>query len=164
VTILYNCNFFEVQFPWLGVLKLSSLWLTMPHPKDVVHFDMVHFWPKIVEKPLKKTWGFVKMRKFATSRLKKKISSSRLQSWSRPWPSHRTDYKSPWIVFQNTIPPRILENQCNSLIFLLQCAVFLSILFVSLSRYRLFWHSSQKFACESELFSVVALHFSRICQ
>jgi hypothetical protein len=59
--------------------------------------------------------------------------------------------------------PRILQNQCNSVIFLLQYAT------VTLSCDRLSWHSSQKFASESAnisrraLFSVVALHFRQLC-
>jgi hypothetical protein len=66
------------------------------------------------------------------------------------------------------MPPLILENQCNFVIFLLQHAFF-SIhpvcIHGSLSCDCLSWHSSQKFAIESAniirsaLFSVVALHF-----
>jgi hypothetical protein len=65
------------------------------------------------------------------------------------------------------MPPRILENQCKYVIFLLQHAIF-SIhpirIHGSLSCDRLFWHSSQKLASEPAniirraLFSVVALH------
>jgi hypothetical protein len=122
----------------------------------------------------------IHLSKFVTSRLKK--NSHPVMVTSRALPSHRTNYKSPWnrrgsssetqFLQVLKMPPRILPNQCNSVIFLLQYAIF-SIhpvrIHGSLSCDRFSWHSSQKFASESAniilraLFSVVALHFGRLC-
>jgi hypothetical protein len=119
--------------------------------------------------------------KFVTSRLQK----IPIQSWSRPGlfrvivPTTKAHGPSSETQFLQVLkmPPRFLQNQCNSVIFLLQHAIF-SIhpvrIHGSLSCDRLSWHSLQKFASESAvlsaniicraLFSVVALHFGRLCR
>jgi hypothetical protein len=97
---------------------------------------------------------------------------------SRAVPSHRTNYKARGPSSETQLLQvfkmlsQILQNQCNSVIFLLQHAIFFIHpvrIHVSLGCDRLSWHSSQKFASESAniirraLFSVVALHFGRLC-
>jgi hypothetical protein len=117
----------------------------------------------------------IHLSKFVISRLK--TNSHPIMVTSRALLSHHTNYKSQWIVFRNANPPGFENASTNStksmqLSDLLQYIIFFIHPFrihVSLSYDRLSWHSSQEFANESAniirsvLFSVVALHFSRLC-
>jgi hypothetical protein len=100
------------------------------------------------------------LSKFVTSRLKQNPVSDYslvpgssnsfrviVQTTKAHGPSSETQFLQ---VLKMT--PRILENQCNSVIFLLQHAIFFIRrvrIHGSLSCDRLSWHSSQKFAVES---------------